>query len=202
LASIIPNHEPGIFFIMSEYSDHKDADLLHLLKNGDHMAYKEIYNRYWGILYRHSLRMLQDAEQTKDVIQDVFTMLWVKRAEFEFQVSLSAFLYASVRNRTLNQIDHSKVRTKYMDSLQQAIEEGECSTDNLVNEKELTKRIEAELANLPEKMRVVFELSRKHDYSYKEIADELSITDHTVKKQMSNALKILRSRINFLFSIF
>ncbi|MNY50000.1 RNA polymerase sigma factor [compost metagenome] len=89
-----------------------------------------------------------------------------------------------------------------MDSLQLAIEEGECSTDNLVNEKELTKRIESELANLPEKMRVVFELSRKYDYSYKEIADELSITDHTVKKQMSNALKILRSRINFLFSIF
>ncbi|MNE49150.1 ECF RNA polymerase sigma factor SigW [compost metagenome] len=146
--------------------------------------------------------MLQDAEQAKDVIQDVFTMLWVKRVELELQVSLSSFLYASVRNRTLNQIDHSKVRTKYMDSLQLAIEEGECSTDNLVNEKELTKRIESELANLPEKMRVVFELSRKYDYSYKEIADELSITDHTVKKQMSNALKILRSRINFLFSIF
>jgi RNA polymerase sigma-70 factor (family 1) len=187
---------------MTGYKGHADTELLHLLNDGDHKAYKEIYDRYWASLYRHSLRMLQDTDQAKDVVQDVFTMLWAKRDEFDFHTSLSSFLYAAVRNRTLNQIDHSKVRSDYIISLQHAIEEGAYSTDELLNEKELAKRIEAELANLPEKMRVVFELSRKHDYSYREIADKLCITDHTVKKQMSNALKILRTRIGMLFTFF
>lgn len=187
---------------MIEYKASQDTELLRLLHSGDHSAYKEIYERYWVSLYRHSLRMLQDTDQAKDVVQDVFTMLWVRRNELDLHTSLSSFLYAAVRNRTLNQIDHSKVRSDYMISLQHAIEEGAYSTDELLNEKELAKRIEAELANLPEKMRVVFELSRKHDYSYREIADELCITDHTVKKQMSNALRILRTKIGLLFTLF
>lgn len=187
---------------MIEFKSLEDTGLLHSLRNGDHNAYKEIYERYWNSLYRHSLRMLQDTDLAKDVIQDVFVMLWVRRQELELHTSLSSFLYTAVRNRTLNQIDHSKVRSDYMTSLQNAIEEGTYSTDELLDEKELAKTIEAELACLPGKMRVVFELSRKHNYSYREIADQLCITDHTVKKQMSNALKILRTRISLLFSLF
>lgn len=140
--------------------------------------------------------MLDDIDQAKDVIQDVFTMLWVKSAELHLNVSLSSFLYASVRNRTMNQIDHSKVRENYLSSLENAIEEGESTTDNLLMEKELSKRIEAELSLLPEKMRKVFELSRIYDYSYRQISEELNISDNTVKKQMSNALKILRNKLH------
>lgn len=187
---------------MVPHDAYTDAELLQLLKGGDHAAYNEIYHRFWALLYRHSLRMLQNDDMAKDVVQDVFTMLWIKRSELELRVSLSSFLYAAVRNRTLNQIDHTRVRTDYMASLQQAIEEGVFSTDELLNEKELAKRIEAELSQLPEKMRKVFEMSRLHDYSHKEIAEELGVTSHTVKKQVSNALKILRGKINLFFTLF
>ncbi len=187
---------------MIKYKSLKDTELLHLLQHEDHNAYKEIYERYWSSLYRHSLRMLQDADLAKDVVQDVFVMLWARRNALELHTSLSSFLYAAVRNKTLNQIDHSKVRSDYMDSLQVAIEEGAYSTDELINGKELAKIIETETANLPRKMRMVFELSRKHDYSYREIAEKLCITDHTVKKQMSNALRILRTRISLLLIFF
>lgn len=187
---------------MVDYHIQSDTELARLLKTGDHAAYNEIYNRYWGILYKHALRMLDDIDQAKDVIQDVFTMLWVKSKELQLTSSLSAFLYASVRNRTMNQIDHSKVRESYLTSLEKTIEEGEYSTDELLMEKELAKRIEAELSLLPEKMRRVFELSRIHDYSYKEISEELNISDNTVKKQMSNALKILRMKIHMFVWLF
>lgn len=187
---------------MPLYNAYTDNQLARLLKTADHAAYNEIYNRYWGILYRHALRMLDDTDLAKDVIQDVFTMLWVKGKELELNTSLSSFLYASVRNRTMNQIDHSKVRDNYISSLETAIEEGEATTDLLLMEKELAKRIEAELSLLPEKMRRVFELSRIHDYSYKQISEELNISDNTVKKQMSNALKILRMKLHLFIWFF
>ena len=62
--------------------------------------------------------------------------------------------------------------------------------------------IEKEIAALPPKMREIFELSRKANLNYREIADRLNISDKTVKKQMSNALKILRSRLGVLFDLF
>jgi DNA-directed RNA polymerase specialized sigma24 family protein len=48
----------------------------------------------------------------------------------------------------------------------------------------------------------VFELSRKANMNYREIAEKLNISDNTVKKQMSNALKILRSRLGVIFDLF
>jgi RNA polymerase sigma-70 factor (ECF subfamily) len=62
--------------------------------------------------------------------------------------------------------------------------------------------IEKEIAALPPKMREVFELSRKANLNYREISEKLNISDNTVKKQMSNALKILRSRLGVLFDLF
>ncbi|GGH12301.1 sigma-70 family RNA polymerase sigma factor [Sphingobacterium alkalisoli] len=68
---------------------------------------------------------------------------------------------------------------------------GADSVDLYIEEKELAMRIEEGLAKLPPKMREVFELSRIDELSYSEIAEKLNITKHLVKKQMSNALKII-----------
>ena len=71
-------------------------------------------------------------------------------------------------------------------------------TDETIREKELKGIIEREIASLPAKMRAVFEMSRNENLSYKEIAEELCISDKTVKKQINNAIKILRKKINLL----
>jgi RNA polymerase sigma-70 factor (ECF subfamily) len=47
-------------------------------------------------------------------------------------------------------------------------------------------------------MREIFELSRKKFLSHKEIADVLDISDKTVKKQINNAIRILKLRLNIL----
>ncbi|MNI50552.1 RNA polymerase sigma factor [compost metagenome] len=65
--------------------------------------------------------------------------------------------------------------------------------------RELAERIELEVAQLPAKMREVFELSRNAHLSHREIALRMDISDKTVKKQMNNALKILRLKLGSLF---
>jgi len=129
-------------------------------------------------------------------------MLWSKGPELFVNTSLPAFLYSAVRNKIFDLIDRNKVRGNYLASLEAYIDHGELTTDNLIREKELNERIEQEVALLPEKMRQVFELSRKSHLSYKEIAEKMDITDNTVKKQMNNALKILRMKLGILFLYF
>ena len=189
------------FNIMAFYHQNSDLELAALLANDDDQAFAEIYERYKGVLYMHAYRMLGDEEEAKDVLQELFTTLWGHRKEIKITSSFSAYLYKSVRNRIFDIIAHRKVEQRYVSSLASFIENGECVTDNQLREKELTVMIEKEVSLLPPKMRQVFELSRNENLSYKEIADELKISDKTVKKQVSNALNILRQKLDIAFIV-
>jgi RNA polymerase sigma-70 factor (ECF subfamily) len=184
---------------MGLYHSHTDLELMVLISGDDELAFAEIYQRYKGVLFLHAYRILGSEEEAKDILQDLFAKLWTKRASINLKTTLSAYLYSSVRNRIFDLIAHKKVEEKYISSLAWFIEEGECITDHLMREKELSELIEKEIAMLPPKMREVFLLSRKQNLSHKEIADELNISDKTVKKQVNNALNILREKLDNAF---
>lgn len=187
---------------MTPYHQLSDHELTVLLKEGDQFAYTQIFERYKGILYKHAFRLLGDQEESNDVIQDLFLKLWHKRAEMNFNVSLSSYLYNAVRNRIFDIITHQKVATKYLDSIKAFVEQGDYITDNEIRAKELANIIEREIAALPAKMRIVFEMSREGNLSYKEIGEKLGISDKTVKQQVHNAVKILKLKITSYLSLF
>jgi RNA polymerase sigma-70 factor (ECF subfamily) len=177
------------------YNKLSDIELIALLKDEDGTAFTEIYSRYWTVLYLHGRKMLRDDEEARDVVQELFTHLWKNAALIVITESLSSYLYRSVRNRVFNLIEHKKIINDYQKSLVQFLDAGELVTDELIREKELSALIEKEIQLLPPKMRTVFELSRKQHLSYKEIGAQLGISDHTVRRQVSNALSILRTKL-------
>src|ERR1700710_621082 len=95
------------------YTDLSDFELVALIKKDDPIAYEEIYYRYTGILYTHAYSRLQDREEAKDVVQDVFSYLWSKRDNIEFQTNIAGYLYQALRNKILNIIAHKKVASNY-----------------------------------------------------------------------------------------
>jgi RNA polymerase sigma-70 factor (family 1) len=186
---------------MTAYNGHTDQELIVLLKQGDEFAYTEIYTRYWPLLFRHSRKMLNDEGQAMDIVQDIFTGMWFNHKTLDFNVSLSAYLYTSVRNRTVNAINKGKLELNYMESLQEYINKGAYVTDEAVRYKEFEAEIEAEIAKLPPKMREIFELRRTVGLSYKQIAQQLGVGDETVKTQVSRALKVLRTKFGVSFTL-
>ncbi|WP_461791650.1 RNA polymerase sigma factor [Pedobacter sp.] len=183
------------FFNLIQSHDISDHDLVLLLRQGNEGAYTEIYNRYKWLLHAHAYKKLGDRDATNDVIQELFTNLWIKREDIVLMSTLSAYLYTAIRNRVLNIIEHREVESKYIDSLSDFATQYTGGTDHLVRKNQLSAIIEKEIAALPPKMREVFELSRKSHLSHKEIAKKLQISEETVKKQMKNALKELRNRL-------
>ncbi|HWW39878.1 RNA polymerase sigma-70 factor [Pedobacter sp.] len=183
---------------MDTYSKFSDAALADLLKSGDRVAFTEIYNRYKGLLYIHAFKILKDREEAKDVVQQFFSVLWTKHEELTFKVNLSQYMYTSIRNLIFRYISRKKIESTYITSIQIFFDEGVCETDHLIREHELRFIIEREIANLPPKMREIFEMSRKVNLSHKEIADQLSISEQTVSKQITNALKILRTKLGLV----
>lgn len=187
---------------MTDYQNFTDQELTALLKNGDHSAFTEIYHRYKRLLYTHAYQRLRNEAEVDDIIHELFTTLWLKRDSIQFNTNLSGYLYTAVRNRILDYVAHQKVASTYLSSFAGFLNQSENFTDFLLREKQLSALIDKEIAALPLKMRAVFELSRRENLSHEEIANRLGITKKTVKSQVNNALKILRSRLSIIAWIF
>jgi RNA polymerase sigma-70 factor (ECF subfamily) len=183
--------------IMDSYNGFSDVELVALLKEGRQSAFAELYNRYKAALLLHAFRMLKDDEEARDIVQEMFAVLWAKRNQLVIKRGFDSYMYGALKNRILNIIAHKKVIEKYTLSLDGFVEAAEVSGDDLMIEKQLRKLIEDEIANLPPKMREIFELSRMEGLSHKQIAERLNISEHTVKSQVQNATKALWSKMRF-----
>lgn len=187
---------------MVEYNKFTDQQLAALLKEGDHDAFVEIYDRYYSLLYIFAYKKLNRREETKDVIQEVFIALWTGHQQFSLTTSLAAYLYRAVRNRSMNVFSRKNIEDKYLKSLEGFLTQYEAGADYQIREKDIALMIEKGVADLPCKMREIFELSRKEHLTYKEIAQSLNISEHTVSTQVKRALKVLRVKLGMLSFIF
>jgi RNA polymerase sigma-70 factor (family 1) len=188
---------------MAGYSTLSDDTLIQLLKESDHRAYTEIYHRYFYLLYVHAFKKLQDENQAKDVLQDVFATLWFKRASDFQSNNLGGYLYTAVRNKIFDLFAHEQVKSKYLDSLNAYVStRSSVSTDHLVRENELKAYIEREIQALPPKMKQIFELSRKDELTHKEIAAKIGTSENNVSTQITTALRILRTKLGVIAAIF
>lgn len=182
-----------------------DQELLLLLRAGDWNAYEQIYHRYKFILHNHAWNKTRNREESQDIVQEIFTVLWAKREKLDVNTNLAGYLYTSLRNYILNQIVHKSVQDKYIASIQSFVDQDTENTDHRVRENQLKAQIEREIDALPARMKEVFRLSRRENLSHKQIAELLGTTEQTVKKQMTNTLKVLRGKlgmINYLLYIF
>jgi RNA polymerase sigma-70 factor (family 1) len=186
---------------MFNYCALSDVELIELLKINNAPAYTVIYNRYFYALYIHAYRKLNNKEEAEDIVHELFAQLWTKREVIEIKSNLASYLYSAVRNKILDLIAHHTVESKYISSLENFMIHGACNTDHRVREKQLAELIEKGITDLPPKMKVVFELSRKEKLSHKEIAEKLNLSEQTVRKQVNNALKTLRIKLGTMLFI-
>lgn len=186
-----------------QLSEWGEIELFRQFQQGHTAAFEEIYRRFSAVLYQHAFKMLENEADAQDIIQDVFANLWIKRAELKIPDSPAAYLYVSTRNKVLNVISGKRSYQHHLDHLKQFISETDSSTIEQLNERELLLCIEKEVQQLPAKMREVFELSRKATLSHREIAQQLELSPETVKKQVSNAVRILKHKlVHFIFFLF
>lgn len=176
-----------------------DQELLLLLRKGNESALTIIYSRYWQPLFISAYNFLKDKEACEDIIQEIFINIWNKRESIEYTVSLKAYLYASVRYEVYRQVKAGNVRANIFENI---TENMLTSTDHhILEHKELLSKINSIVAQLPEKCREVYHLSRVEQLSHKEIALKLNISTKTVENHLTKALRVLRTSLGDVLTI-
>jgi len=179
---------------INSYIDKSDMELIGLMKQHDQAAFTEIYQRYWKKLFTVAANKLQDLEEAREIVQNVFISLWNRREQLEINSSLQNYLAVSVKYRVINVLDKLTTKKTYLDSLDQA--NVDHSTQQWLDFMELKKQLSELVKELPEKCRLVFTLSREEGNSHKEIAQKLDISEKTVEGHLTKAIKLLKSQLN------
>ncbi|MCL3781835.1 RNA polymerase sigma-70 factor [Prolixibacteraceae bacterium JC049] len=169
-------------------------ELLKIRKDKE-TAFSEIFDTNYVKLCHYAHTFVEDFDQCKDIVQELFAKLWRLDIEKMSSDELSKYLYRSVKNGCLDSLRKQKVRGSYRQQiLEKLIQEEEVSISE-VEIKELAKAIELALSQLPEQTARIFKMSRFEDKTYAQIASEMDLTVKGVEFHMSKALNILRENL-------
>ncbi|TKC05735.1 sigma-70 family RNA polymerase sigma factor [Pedobacter polaris] len=174
-----------------------DISLFDLLKQGDESAFEKIYNRYWAELYNTAYKRLPEKEKCQDIIQNIFTDLWTRRAELEID-NPTAYLHTAVRFQVLKQISRSPKNTFITAHFETELISPLASDSELL-EKEVKTLIELYIAALPEKRKNIFLMHYFEGLSTASIATKLNVSRKTVQNQLTTASHALKFKLTHMF---
>ncbi|MCX2453472.1 RNA polymerase sigma-70 factor [Pedobacter sp. PLR] len=179
-----------------------ETELLSLLQRGSHQAMEDIYLRYWEDVLDAAYKRVQDEEIAQDICQEIFISLWENRESIQLKGALGAYFLGAVKYRVINYFRSSQIKEKHKEDLRLLIgAETELSAAQGLILKELQQQVDEAIQELPEKMRVIFSMSRQEEKSIREISEELNLSAQTVKNQISSALKVMKKRLSYLLTL-
>lgn len=171
-----------------------EKELIQGLQNGNEIAFESIFRSYYVRLCNYAYSLLEDKDESEEVVQNTFLSVWEKHDSIDISVSLKSYLYRAVHNSCLNRIKHVKVKSAHRESVSKEQNYNDDASENLIS-KELEHQIEIAINSLPPKCAMVFRLSRFENLTYPEIAEQMDISVKTVENQMIKALKLMREEL-------
>lgn len=178
--------------------DKKEQKLIRSLKNGDYKAFNEIYDLYAKRLYAYCLQYTRQAEDAEEMVQDVFVRLWNQRDNIKQEETLCSLLFIMAKHLLINAYRAKVNRPIYEDYLNYADRLSVEDVKERVEYQDFLQRFRKILSALPRTQRQVITLSRMRQLSNKEIAEHLSLSEQTVKNQLSLGMKRLREEFDKL----
>jgi len=181
---------------MDEATERYNIELLQRIGKGDQAAFAAFYDRLVPILYGVAFRMMNDAAEAEDVLQDGFSYIWRQASTYDQNLS-STFAWAImiVRNKA---IDRLRMRQR-VERLQQRITSFEGVTPERDDEsafepflRERRAQVRAALIEVPPEQRQALELSFFSDLTHEQIAAQLGAPLGTIKARIRRGLLRLR----------
>lgn len=156
-------------------------------------AFAVLYNRYWRKVYYAARHYLENEMQARQILHDVFVVLWEKRKTLQIR-KFDAYLRVAARYHVFTHLRNAK-RSPVV-YVEPSVELNGGQVQNQFEEKSGYKDLESQLKQLltplPKRCREIFWMSRVEQLSNNEIAGKLGISKRTVENQLTQALKFLK----------
>ena len=161
-----------------------------------------LYRNVYPGLILYAIKYLGEESEflAEDCVQNAIFSAWERRNKFDSVYTFKAFLYMAIKNDIISIHRKNSARERYVREL----EDASCFANSVIDQEAQTLLYSA-IEELPEKARIVFEMSFMEGLKNVEIAEKLGLSDSSVKKYKATALDFLRKKLEpslflFLFS--
>jgi RNA polymerase sigma-70 factor (ECF subfamily) len=180
-----------IFIALTSDRFDDESDLYKAIKHGDENAFKEFFDAHYDALFVFLRNRNISRESAEDLIQKAFLYIWEHRKRIKPDLSLKSYLYRIAYTRMLNYLEQEPNHA----NLDEHVNGTKKTPLDTIEYKDLNSAFEEAVSDLPERRRAVFESCFIEDLTYKETAEQLSISVKTVENHMALAFKDLRRKL-------
>lgn len=181
--------------MVSSSSIHSEKELLRKVAEGDHHAFREVYDRYAPKIRVFASRVLKDDELANDVMQESMLKLWQLGPKLTEIQQLDAYLKTLSRNYCYNVLRRKQLESRVEGELGDEWSDTTNETEDLVLLNEAKHLLQGAVNALPNYHRRVYELCHQQGLKYQEAADKLGLSPHSVKTYMKQALRSIREHL-------
>jgi len=175
-----------------------DKELVQAIVDGQGDAVAELYDRYSGMLTALSQRILHDLADAEEVLQETFLQVWNQASRYDpKRSSVSTWLVLIIRSRSIDRLRSRQVKLRTVTAARQEKPHSHTSPEGVGNVllQERRRRLQEEMAELPQEQRQVLELAFYGGMTQSEIAGRTGIPLGTVKTRTLLAMKKLRKAL-------
>lgn len=158
---------------------------------GNQTAFARLVERYTGAVYNQAYRMLNDAQEAEDAVQEIFLRAYTRLASFDQQRRFSTWLLTVGTNYCIDRLRRRRQSWLTLDDVAFWLPSTQPGPEGSALKREQREAVQAALQRLPETYRLVTVLRYWHDCSYQEIAEITGLTESTVKTRLHRARKML-----------
>lgn len=157
--------------------------------------FKRSFEKYYPVLCNIAYRYLLDKETSEDIVQDTMLSVWQNKKDLLPESELVPYLKVSIRNNCISFL--RKQTFEVLSIADELVSQKVCSLTEECEEEGVasSEKIEHLLGVLPTKCSLVFRMNKLHGMKYREIAEELNISEKTVENQMGKAIRLLRDYV-------
>lgn len=176
---------------------HMHTDIISGFHKGSSRAFDLLFDMFFPALCYFANKLIDDRQEAEDIVLDTFQKLWARREHFETMPNIKAFLYITVRNTCLNYLRYRETQRKRSREMAKLLPDRfEEDAEQQRIRAEVLKNIYNEIEKLPKKCREVFELIYFEGLKANEIAEQLQISESTVRNQKVRALQLLKTALS------
>ena len=176
------------------------------LRNGSYQAFTQIYEAYADRLYSFVLKQLKNRSLTQDIVQDTFLRLWDNRSQLNSFGNLQAFIFTIAKHQVIDYFRKQVNELQFEDFMEYCENQAtDVSPEDILLYDEFLQQLQQSKKVLSQRELEIYELCREKHIPIKQIAEQLDLSEQTVKNYLTSALKILRSEMmkyNILFIFF
>lgn len=183
---------------MGKLDKQQEYFVMSALRQDSKEAFSLLFQTYYTDLVLFCGNFIKDKDSCEDIVQSIFLKLWRDRQNIQIETSLKSYLLKAVRNSCFDEYRHLEIIRQHEAEYESTMLDS-YDTDNYILYSDLSDHLHRALEKVPDLYREAFMLNRFEGLRYREIAEQLNVSERTVEVRISKTLDLLRKYLKDFF---